>query len=630
MPGIVGLITKIPRAQAEAELRRMVEGLCHEAFYQTGMWVDESLGIYVGWVVAKNSFADGMPVKNEKGDVVLVFAGEDFPEPGAVRRLKDHGHDWDSQDSPASYLVHAYEDDPSFPAGLNGRFHGVVADRTQGTVTLFNDRYGMRRLYYHESEDSFYFAAEAKAILKVCREARRLDPRGLGELITCGSLLENRTLFKNIHVLPPASAWVFRRGAIASKGAYFQPREWEEQTPLEPEAYYTELRDIFARNLPRYFNGRQPIGVSLTGGLDTRIIMAWRKAAPKSLPCYTYGGMYRDCQDVRLARRVAQECKQSHQVITAGKEFLAQFPYYAERSIYLSDGCIDLSRSPDLYLNEKAREIAPIRMVGTFGSEILRQHAMFKPTEPAPGLFNPGLMGFVRQAGATYGEARRAHPVTFVAFRQCPWFHSGIFTLDETQITARCPYLDNEFVRTVFRAPQMAEFIANDETRLRLIGEGNPTLGRIRTDRGLGWGLNSLSSVASRFMLEFTFKAEYAYDYGMPQWVAGADHLFSAFHLERLFLGRHKIFHFRYWYREALSAYVREILLDPRALSRPYIERKGLESIVHGHLKGNRNYTTEIHRVLSLELLHRLFIDGDGATGMNLQGSMSSVLCSQP
>ena len=95
----------------------------------------------------------------------------------------------------------------------------------------------------------------------------------------------------------------------------------------------------------------------------------------------------------------------------------------------------------------------------------------------------------------------------------------------------------------------------------------------------------------------------------MPQWLARIDHLLSPFRLERLFLGRHKFYHFRVWYRDALSRYVREMLLDPRTLSRPYLERKGLEAVVRGHLKGDRNYTTELHTVLTLELLHRLFLD---------------------
>ncbi len=104
-------------------------------------------------------------------------------------------------------------------------------------------------------------------------------------------------------------------------------------------------------------------------------------------------------------------------------------------------------------------------------------------------------------------------------------------------------------------------------------------------------------------------KAEYAYDHGMPQWVSRIDHLFSPFHLERLFLGRHKYYHFRVWYRDALSEYVREILLDPRTLARPYLNRNGVEAIVRGHLKGGGNYTFEIHKLLTLELMHRLFVD---------------------
>ena len=95
----------------------------------------------------------------------------------------------------------------------------------------------------------------------------------------------------------------------------------------------------------------------------------------------------------------------------------------------------------------------------------------------------------------------------------------------------------------------------------------------------------------------------------MPEWLARIDHRLSAFRLERLFLGRHKFYHFRVWYRDVLSEYVREMLLDPRTLSRPYLERKGLEAVVKGHLKGDRNYTIEIHQVLTLELLHRLFVD---------------------
>jgi asparagine synthase (glutamine-hydrolysing) len=96
---------------------------------------------------------------------------------------------------------------------------------------------------------------------------------------------------------------------------------------------------------------------------------------------------------------------------------------------------------------------------------------------------------------------------------------------------------------------------------------------------------------------------------GMPQWIAQLDHWFAPFHLERLWLGRHKVFHFRVWYRDQLADYVRQMLLDHRSLARPYLTPETVRTVVNGHLTGNRNYTTEIHRLLTLELTHRLFLD---------------------
>jgi asparagine synthase (glutamine-hydrolysing) len=605
MPGIVGLVTSMPRERAERQLSQMVDALRHESFYITGTRIDESLGVYVGWAIRKNSFSDAMPLRNEKGDTSLIFSGEDYPEPGIAARLKRRGHSLDEGNS--SYLVHLYEEDPTFPASLNGIFHGLVIDRGLKATKLFNDRYGMHRIYYHESQDAFYFAAEAKAILAVRPEVRTADPKGLGEFVACGCVLENRTIFKGIQVLPPASAWVFRNGSIERKDTYFRPEEWEQQAPLTPESYYHELRAVLSANLARYFNGHEPVGMTLTGGLDTRVIMALRKPAPRSLPCYTFGGMFRDCQDVQVARRVASVCQQSHDVITVGDEFLSRFSHYAERSVYLTEGGVDISRSSDLYVSERAREIAPVKVVGTYGSEIIRHVVLFKPMAPIPGLYHSEFLSHVNQAGETYAGLRGEHPVTFAAFRQSPWSHYGVLALEQSQLTVRSPYLDNDFVRIVFRAPKSNG--SNDDVRLRLIRDGNPALGQIRTDIGIGGDSGPLAATISRFLLGFLLKAEYAYDYLMPQRVASIDHLFAPLHLERLFLGRHKLLHFRLWYRDSLSNYVRQMLLDPLTLSRPYLERKGVENTVQGHLKGDRNHTTEIHKLITLELLHRLFVD---------------------
>src|SRR3974377_1383166 len=116
MPGITGSITAKPRAWAEAQLCRMLETMRHEVFYTSGSRVDESLGVYTGWVAHENSFSDGMPVVNEPGNVCLIFSGEEYPSPETIQQLKTNGHHLNRKG--AEYLVHIYEDDPSFPLRL--------------------------------------------------------------------------------------------------------------------------------------------------------------------------------------------------------------------------------------------------------------------------------------------------------------------------------------------------------------------------------------------------------------------------------------------------------------------------------------------------------------------------------
>jgi asparagine synthase (glutamine-hydrolysing) len=605
MPGIVGLITRMPRARAEAEVRRMVASIDHESFYETGTWIDEHSGVYVGWTARENSFAAGMPLVNERGDLVLVFSGEDYPSPRIDHHLEARGHLLDGRQ--VSYLVHLAEDDSTFPAVLNGRFHGLLVRTADGSAALFNDRYGLHRLYCHDSPHGFYFAAEAKAILAVRSDLRALDPESLAEFITCGCVLENRCLFKDIHILPAGSVWKFQRGTPKSRGSYFRPCEWETQTPLDDGSAYDEIRSIFSRNLGRYFNSSERVAMSLTGGLDTRMIMAWHKPAPGSLPCYSFGGVFRDSHDVVVARQVARACGQRHETIRVGDDFLSRFPHYAERTVYLTDGCTDVSHSPDLYVNQQAATIAPVRMTGNYGGEIMRRVRAFKPVLPASDVFQPELLPFIRRVPETYASLVGGHPLTFAAFRQTPWHHYGLLALEQTQLSLRSPYLDNDFVQALFRAP--AVLTEGNDLSLRLIADGDLRLSRIPTDRGVAGNGPPLLSALSRAILEFSFKAEYAYDYGMPQRLVQIDRLLSPLHLEKLFLGRHKFYHFRLWYRDRLAEYMQSVLLDARSLSRPYVQKKAVQALVNRHVKGTGNHTTEIHKLLTLELTCRQLVD---------------------
>jgi hypothetical protein len=95
----------------------------------------------------------------------------------------------------------------------------------------------------------------------------------------------------------------------------------------------------------------------------------------------------------------------------------------------------------------------------------------------------------------------------------------------------------------------------------------------------------------------------------MPHWLSKVDYYLTPFHLENMFLGRNDIFHFRKWFRNELSDYLKGILLDSKSLSRPYLNKGFFEKMVNEHIKGRNNHTTEINKILTAELTHRLLIE---------------------
>jgi asparagine synthase (glutamine-hydrolysing) len=609
MPGITGILGVGKPEENENRLRQMTECMVHESFYRSGHHFSERLGSWLGWVALDGSFSDGMPLWNENKDICIIFSGEDYADLDPIAYLKSKGHEFDS--GSANYLVHFYEEfGLDFFQKLNGRFSGVIFDYRDQKTILFNDRYGLNRIYYHEKNGTFFFSSEAKSLLAVLPELRQLDLGGLAETLSLGCVLQNRTLYNGILLVPGGSAWTFRPGHDMNKYSYFKPEELERLEPLSCSEYYKKLKETWIRILPRYLRGPERVAVSLTGGKDSRMILAWAPSPPGTLPCYTFGGTYRDCFDVTIARRVADICQQPYQVIRLDRTFIKEFPHYAERTIYLTDGNMDVSGSPGLFVNKRARQVAQVRLTGNYGQEILRSSVAFKPMRVFERIYENEFCRLVKSAAQRYDDQLRGNRLSFVAFKQVPWFHYARLASELSQITLRSPYLDNELVGLAFQTPE--GLTQRDDIQLRLIAEGNAELGKLETDRGLLYRPVPLYTFLKHQIQEFTFKAEYAYDLGMPQSLAKFDHLFKKLHLERLFLGRHKYYHFRIWYRDELSGYLKEILLDSRTRTRPYLKALNMEEMIHAHIRGTGNYTGEINRLLTAELIQRQFIEVRG------------------
>ena len=610
MPGIAGILGRKADTANAGRAAQMTGSMLHEPFYTTGTVSAAELGFHAGWVAHAGSYTDGQTVWNETREVGVLFAGEHYADASENARLRQAGHVL--SDGDASCLAHLYEEQgANFLPALNGTFSGAIIDRRQGRVTLFTDRFGLGRMYVHQGADGFYFASEAKAILRVLPALRRLDERALGELLTCGCTLQDRTLFPDISILPAGAAWVFEGDAtglrLVKKTTYFDRGTWENQTPLSADAYLAELKACFARILPRYFSGRQKVALSVTGGLDSRMIIA--HATPGSLPCYTFGGTYRDSEDVRIGRLVAQLCQQTHGVIPVDQHFIPQYLELARRCVYMTDGTMDVSGSVGLYVNRLARDYAPVRMTGNYGSEILRGNAAFKASALKESPFTAAFGLKLGEAATTYrAEKEGLNRLSFIAYKQVPWHHYSRLSEEQSQLTIRAPYLDNELVPLAYRAPD--GLLLNKQLAYQYTTDVQPALRQAPTDRGLLDRPKLVPTKLYELSKEIRPKAEYYFDYGMPNWLAKVDRVFSPLHLERLFLGQQKYYHFRIWYRTVLAEQIKSVLLDPASLGRPYVDRRKVEHMVNSHTRGTGNYTLEIHKLMTLELIQRTLIEG--------------------
>src|SRR4029077_2621472 len=193
------------------------------------------MGIYAGWTAHDGSFAAHQFFLNEQKNVAVVLSGECFVDNDVFAHLKEKGHQLEKDKG--ACLVHLYEEEgDKFLEKLNGLFSGLLVDKRQKRAVLFNDRYGVERIYYYEVDGDFYFASEAKALLRILPELREFDEEGVAQFLAFGCTLGSQTLFRGIQSLPGASVWSFKNGTC-KKRKYFFPETWESQPILPAEAF---------------------------------------------------------------------------------------------------------------------------------------------------------------------------------------------------------------------------------------------------------------------------------------------------------------------------------------------------------------------------------------------------------
>jgi len=579
----------------------------YEPFYVSGTCFVPEVGVYGGWVAQEGSFAARQSAHCGHNDVSLLFSGECFPSFSSPEQSVSKEHLGEDRD--VDQLLRFYEiEGDHFVGQMNGLFSGLLIDRKRKRALLFNDRYSVERIYHYEKDGTTFFASEAKALLRILPELRAFDDEGVAQFLTFGCTLGGRTLFRNLQFMPGASLWIFDDGAGNRKKQYFHHKDWESETALTEEAFELEFMETFRRILPRYVSSDSPIGIALTGGLDTRMIMACLPENTVKPLCYTFAGLTDEMLDVRLAASVAQVCGLEHQVLRIGADFHSNYGHYVDQTVFATDGCAGPLGAHEIYLNVQARQLSPVRLTGNFGSEILRSMSTFKPVGLSDELVDGGFREMLDSSLLNISNNDDLHPVAFAAFQEIPWNLFGMLAAGRSQLIFRTPYLDNEIVALAFRAPVCSR--KSPHSALRLVNETNPELSKIPTDRGLMWGSRGFAYTMGRLFSEVTFKLDYLHKEGLPHWLSPLDPAISSLSKFGM-LGLHKFLPYRRWFQAELSSYIEGVLTDADTLGLPYLSSRFLSSIVADHVSGRKNHIREIHAVLTLAAVERILIRGN-------------------
>lgn len=322
-------------------LTRMTKILSHRGPDNRETYTDECVGLgHTRLSIIDLSEAANQPLSNEDGSVWVTYNGEIYNFRELRSELKAKGHEFAS-DSDTEVIVHAYE---SWGDRCVERFDGMFAfalwDASKRRLLLARDRFGIKPLHYYTKHGQLFFASEIKAILQHEAVPRNVDRQSFHYFVNLRYVPGKRTMFEGIHRLLPGSLLVWKEGNIRIR------RFWK---PHIEEANYSEsyfvkkTRELLEDSVQRHLVADVPLGVLLSGGLDSSTIACLaNRFVDEPLNTFTMG--FGNAEDeIDDARIVAEHLGSEHKELIVEHTLLKDYPkmiWYADepkRNLYPYD-----------------------------------------------------------------------------------------------------------------------------------------------------------------------------------------------------------------------------------------------------------------------------------------------------
>jgi len=256
-------------------LKRMTAVLQHRGGDESGIYIDDQIGLGHTRLSIIDLHSGTQPIHNEDKTLWIVFNGEIFNYPELRKQLQDDGHHFYTT-TDTEVILHLYERDGlNCLNSLNGQFAFAIWSTPKKQLLLARDRMGICPLHYTIQNGCIYFASEIKSIFMEKKISREIDPIALDQIFTIWAPLPGFTAFKHIHELEPGQFLQIDKDNIhLSKYWHFPIDPRNELFDDSPEELTEELTRLLSDAVRIRLIADVTVGSYLSGGLDSSGITA--------------------------------------------------------------------------------------------------------------------------------------------------------------------------------------------------------------------------------------------------------------------------------------------------------------------------------------------------------------------
>ncbi len=275
-------------SDAEQLARRISKCIQHRGPDEESFFVDRDIALGYRELHVDNATDLHQPLANENGTIWITFDGQIYNSVELKSNLEKR-HSFKG-DSPAEVIVHSYEEEGfNCLSKLNGMFAFCLWDSDKQTLFSARDRVGSKPLYYHRSPDRIIFCSEIKGIFADPSVPKKPNDYFIYEYLMRGYPEQNGdSFFDGIKELMPAHGILLNRDELKVR-RYWQPREYKQQPVIRSdESYAFELRQLLHDSIKARLPEGSPVGILLSGGIDSTFIAFIGNDIVKLAPLSTY------------------------------------------------------------------------------------------------------------------------------------------------------------------------------------------------------------------------------------------------------------------------------------------------------------------------------------------------------